>query len=82
MKTLHKTTVDGFEVEIVKMSDENDPARGEWVDAYVSKGRHSASLAVIEDFGYIEVDGGEDIKLAASTIDEIREIADAHGYDG
>lgn len=82
MSPVAETTLDGFTVTVERMKDENDPARGEWNDCYVAKGRHSASLACLEDFGYIEVDGGVNIPVKPQTLENIRAFAEKHGYDG
>jgi len=74
-------TIDGFTVELETMSDPSDPGRGEWVDCWVSQGRHSASLGLLEDLGMIEVDGGQDIYVPLVTIGRIRTWAARYGYE-
>jgi hypothetical protein len=81
MAVKEQTEIDGFRVEVETMTDDNDAARGEWVDCWISKGRHSASLALAEDCGVIEVDGGEDIPIPAKTLERVRAYAVSLGYD-
>ena len=46
---------------------------------HVSKGRHNASIELIDSFGGFD-DGEEGQEVAQSTIDAIRSWADRNGY--
>lgn len=73
-KPLAETVIAGFTVTVEPNEDR------EGVNCWLTKGRHGNSLAMIEDHGYIEVDGGTDIPVSAAVIARARTFAERHGY--
>lgn len=78
MSTILETEIDGFTVTLERMRDDGDPARGEWTECYVAKGRAASSLAKAEDFGAIG--DNDETPIREATLDRIRALAARHGY--
>lgn len=76
--TTYTDTIWGYEVVAETMTDDSDPARGEWLDVWVTTpdGLHSNSLALLADLG--EFDDGPRISERAT--DAITAWAQRHGY--
>lgn len=77
MKVLN--TIGGFEVEVT--DETNDEGR---VECFVGKEKHGtkfcSSLAVVEDYGFIEPDDERAIRVPENTVERIRTFAQKHGY--
>lgn len=71
--------VSGYRVTVERCKDDTDPARGEWVDCWVTSagGGHSNSLALLEDLG--QFDDGP--KITNQALHAIRLFAERHGYE-
>ena len=65
-----------FKAEL-ELYEENGEPRS---SCFIMKGNACSSLALAEDFGFIEGDFGEEIPVADSIINRIRKWAEAHGY--
>jgi hypothetical protein len=76
--TTYTDTVRGYSVVAETCTDPNDPARGEWLDVFVTTadGRFSNSLACLEGEGRFD-DGPA---IPQSAIDEITRWAIRRGY--
>lgn len=74
MTTIATTTIDGFTVTIEPNEDR------EGVQCWVSKGRATSSLALVEDLGHVEDDREGTFGVREATIDRIRAYAERHGY--
>jgi len=72
--TTAKQIIDGFTVTI----EPNDDRDG--VNCYVEKGRASASLAVVEDFGALSPGEPEEVEINNETQGRIKAFARRHGY--
>jgi hypothetical protein len=69
MKT---TKISGYSVEISTCGDSTN--------CWIEKGTYSASLAVLQDYGYLERAGCGEHRVNPDVIDRITEWAEANGY--
>jgi hypothetical protein len=71
--------VRGYSVLAEPMTDPGDPARGTWIDVWVTTpdGRHTNSLACLEGEG--QFDDGP--KISPTALNEIARWADRYGYN-
>jgi hypothetical protein len=76
--TTHTDTIRGYDVTAETCTDPNDPARGEWVDVFVTTadGRFTNSLALLGDLGRFD-DGPA---ISGSAVDAITRWAIRRGY--
>ena len=73
-----ESTVGPYTVTLEACSDESDPARGVWVDCWVTSpgGGHTNSLALLSDIG--EFDDGP--KVSPAALDRLTRFAQKYGY--
>lgn len=68
-----------YRLDLERMTDDSDPARGAWVECWVTSpgGGHTNSLGLLDDLGAFD-DGP---KVSAADLERIRKAAAAHGYE-
>ena len=66
------TTIAGYRIEIAN--------EGDSIQCWVEKGRHSASLAALQNSGVLEDSSGFEHKVHPATIDRITAWAEYNGY--
>lgn len=69
-----ENVIDGFTITIEPNEDRDG------VNCYVQRGRAGSSLAVVEDFGKIEPETPQGVRVPQATIDRIVAFAQKHGY--
>ncbi|WP_454735402.1 hypothetical protein [Cupriavidus necator] len=75
--TIHKTEIDGYEVELDTDMDGGDSGvTGCWI----MKGLYSASLEALMAEGVLLDGQGHELPVPQATIDEIEEWANENGY--
>lgn len=74
----YDTVIAGYRVTVTSGAPDDSGVNGCWI----SKGRFSSSLAVLDDFGMIADEEGTPChSVPASVQQKIREFASQHGYD-
>ena len=68
-----QTIIDGIACELIELGDGRK-------DCHCSKGKHSASLALLMDSGELERDDGPGLTVPNPTIERIEEWALDNGY--
>jgi hypothetical protein len=68
--------IDGFDVWLSVTQDGDDIVSS----CHVIKGEYSNSFGVVEDWGVIENEAGDEIKVPFETVREIRHWAEENGY--